>query len=271
MEEFNAVVLQRQDVGQGLMIVQVAPTNWTIPDFKPGQYTTLGLPAAAGRADGTKPDREPPKPNELIKRAYSIASSPRVKDYLEFYLALVDDGLLTGRFWKLREGDPVWMSPRIIGTFTLEHIPPDQHIVMIATGTGLGPFISQLHYHFDGTSQRHWAVFHGVRHSHALGYRSELQALQYRHPNFSYVPVISRPQGEPVPWRGPTGYVQQVWKDGWLEQLWGFRPTPQNTHVLICGNPAMLDMMVEQLATEGFSEFHHRKNPGGQIHLEKYW
>lgn len=271
MDALNAVVLQRVDIGPALMVLQVAPDGWLLPDFKPGQYTTIGLPETAPRAPGTKPPREPAKPGEMIKRAYSIASAPRVRDYMEFYLALVEDGSLTPRLWNLQAGDRLFMSPRVVGTFTLDTVPPDKQIVMISTGTGLGPFMAMLHNDFVGGSARQWALFHGVRSSRDLGYRSELMALQHLNRNFLYVPVISRPQNEPVPWTGTTGYVQNSFTSGLLDQAWGFAPTPDNTHVYICGNPAMIDQTVATLETAGYSEYHHRKNPGGQIHLERYW
>jgi ferredoxin--NADP+ reductase len=49
----------------------------------------------------------------------------------------------------------------------------------------------------------------------------------------------------------------------------GSQPTPENTHVLLCGNPSMIEGMIESLGKEGFEES-TKQNPG-QIHAEKYW
>ena len=116
---------------------------------------------------------------------------------------------------------------------------------------------------------RRVAVVHGVRHSWDLGYRSILMAMQHLRANVTYIPVVSRPQAEPVPWKGAVGHVQDVWKSGALEQAWGVRPGPENTHVFICGSPRMSECMLELLAQEGFTE--DGKDHPGQIHVEKYW
>ena len=63
--------------------------------------------------------------------------------------------------------------------------------------------------------------------------------------------------------------MQDVWTKGILKEAWGFHPEPGNTHVLLCGNPAMIETMEEILQREGFSE-HSKKSPG-QYHLERYW
>jgi ferredoxin--NADP+ reductase len=60
-----------------------------------------------------------------------------------------------------------------------------------------------------------------------------------------------------------------VWTDGSLDEALGFHPTPDDTHVYLCGNPKMVEGMLEILTAEGFTE-HSRRNPG-TIHVEKFW
>ncbi len=88
-------------------------------------------------------------------------------------------------------------------------------------------------------------------------------------PHFTYLPIISRPAEEPVPWTGRAGYVLDLWKSGELENEWGEPPTPETSRVFLCGNPAMIDDMVELLSIDGFTE-HTRKAPGS-IYVERYW
>jgi ferredoxin--NADP+ reductase len=80
---------------------------------------------------------------------------------------------------------------------------------------------------------------------------------------------VSRPQEEAAPWGGASGYVQDLWTGGALAQAWGFRPTPADTHVLLCGNPAMIEDMLRRLEREGF-RVHDPRAPG-QVHVERYW
>jgi ferredoxin/flavodoxin---NADP+ reductase len=70
-------------------------------------------------------------------------------------------------------------------------------------------------------------------------------------------------------WSGQTGYVQDLWDRGLVQEAMGSQPTPENTHVLLCGNPGMIEGMIKSLGKEGFEES-TKQNPG-QIHAEKYW
>jgi ferredoxin--NADP+ reductase len=108
-----------------------------------------------------------------------------------------------------------------------------------------------------------------VRHSWELGYGSELIALQRICPDFAYLPTVSRPHLEHAEWPGHTGYVQHIWEKGILDQAWGFHPTPDDTHILMCGNPGMIEDMEKIIQAEGFEE-HSARSPG-QYHVEKYW
>ena len=254
--DLNAIVTQRSEVAPGLLVLRVAPDGWELPDFTPGQFAVLGLPARAPRVAGADPDEAPAAdPDKLIRRAYSIASSSTARSHLEFYVALVCSGALTPRLFGLPIGGRVFMSPRVSGILTLEDVPYDHHLVLVATGTGIAPYMSMVRTYFDLHSERRFAVIHGAYHSWDLGYRDELATLSRLCPTFAYLPTLSHPQEEPVPWaRTRVGFVQSVWTDGTLADAWGFRPTPEDTHVYLCGNPTMIDDMVAMLGREGFSE-----------------
>lgn len=267
--QLNAVVLQREEVASGFLILRVAPRGWPLPAFKPGQYATLGLPGAAPRVDLADPDDPPVEPHKLIRRAYSVASSSTEGEYLEFYVTLVRSGSLTPRLFALRPGDPLFLGQKITGMFTLEMVRPDANLVLAATGTGLAPYMSMLRTLLPKLQDRRIAVVHGARHSWDLGYRAELTTMQRLCPWFSYVPVVAEPAAEPVAWNGRVGFVQDAWGAAVVEAAWGFAPTPDNTHVFLCGNPLMVGAMLESLAAAGFVE-HTRKAPG-QVHLERFW
>jgi ferredoxin/flavodoxin---NADP+ reductase len=268
--ELNAVVALRIEISPWLIILRVAPRGWSLPEFQPGQFAVLGLPGSASRSALADPD-DPPlaDPSKLIRRAYSISSSSVTCEYMEFYIALVGSGALTPRLFNLHIGDSLFLGPKITGLFTFDQVPPDANVVMIATGTGLAPYMSMLSTHLMCGSPRRLAVLHGARHSWDLGYRSELLTLQHLCANFAYLPIVSRPQDEPVTWPGRTGYVQELWKMGALAKHWGMVPTPQNTHIFLCGSPGMIDDTVAMLAAEGFRE--QTRKEKGEIHVERYW
>ena len=267
--ELNAVVTQRVEVTPGLIILRVAPEGWELPDFTAGQFAVLALPGHAPRRGLSDQEDQPADPQKLIKRAYSIASSSVAKQYMEFYVALVPSGQLTPRLFALEQGDRVWLSPKASGLFTLENVPEEKHIILLATGTGLAPYVSMLRTHLVCGGERRFAVFHGARHSWDLGYRSELTTIQRMCTNCTYIPIISRPKEEPVAWEGQTGYLQDLWARQPLKQEWQFEPTPGTTHIFLCGNPSMIDQMASILESQGYKE--HKKKSPGQIHVERYW
>lgn len=267
--DLNAVLSQRTDLAAGLTIFRVAPSGWNLPAFLPGQFAVLGLLGSAPRCAGADPEDPPADPAKMIRRAYSIASSSKANEYLEFFVVLVESGALTPRLFHLQAGDQLWLGPKITGLFTLSDVPPTSNLVLIATGTGLAPYISMLRTHLNENRFQRIAVMHGARHSWDLAYRDELTTMSMLCPNFTYLSTISRPQKEPTLWTGRSGYVQDLWKQRALDSLWGACPTPADTHVFLCGNPGMIDEMLALLAEEGFRE-HTRKEPG-QVHLERYW
>ena len=265
----NSVVLLSSAVSPWLRIIQVAPQGWQFPDFEPGQYTTLGVYGSAPRFELGEPENEPPDPLKLIRRPYSIVSSPSNKEFVEFYVNLVPSGLFTPRLFSLKIGDPIWLSDRVVGRFTFSHVPEDADIVLIANGAGLAPFVSMLSTHLGAERNRRVALIHGVRHSWDLGYRSVFMAMQSLRTNFAYVPIVSRPEQEPVPWKGATGHVQDFWKGEHFERVCGFRPNPGNTHVFLCGSPEMIESMTELTAQEGFTEI--GRGQTGQVHVERFF
>ena len=265
----NAAITHRIDINPGLAIFRVVPEGWELPDFIPGQYAALGLPPEARRVEGSDVNEENRGTGSLIKRAYSIASSSVAKEHIEFYVALVPSGALTPRLFALHPGDKIWMSPKFTGMFTLDRVPSDKHVVFVATGTGIAPYMSMIRTHVANETARQFAVIHGARNSRDLGYRAELLYTKQRHKNFTYIPVISEPHDESHPWTGPTGFLQDFWVTRPLDRPWRFRPSPEDTHVFLCGNPLMIQNMIPVLGAEGFTE--DTKRAPGEIHVEKYW
>lgn len=268
MPDLNAVVTQRIDFAPGLMILRVAPDGWELPAFKPGQFSVLGLPASSPRAEEAGPENPVPAPDSFIRRAYSIASSSTEREYLEFYIAMVTSGALTPRLFALKVGDRVFLSPKATGMFTLDQVAPEQNLIFIGTGTGLAPYMSMIRTHVEANEPRKFFVLHGARNSWDLGYRTELFYLQRFASNFTYAPIIDGPEKEIVPWRGHIGFAQDLWKEGVIEKTWGFKPSPSNSHIFLCGNPLMIEAMVKVLTDEGFT-VHTKQNPG-QIHIEEF-
>ena len=191
------------------------------------------------------------------------------KNYLELYITLIRSGSLTPRVFALKEGERIYLSEKFKGMFTLQQVPQDSNIVMVATGTGIAPYMSMIRTEFKLRPERRMAIFHGARHSWDLGYRAELSTLASHYKTISYIPTISRPDEEKEGWAGNAGYVQDVWRKGLLKAVWGVEPSPADTHIFLCGAPSMVEEMVALLASGGFKE--HKKKEPGQVHVERFW
>lgn len=267
--ELNAEVTGKIEIAPGLMIFRIKPSGWELPDFIPGQFAVIALPGSAPRHPVTDPEETPAPPDKLIKRAYSIASSSKTKEYMELYITLIRSGALTPRLFNLNVGDALHLAPKIKGAFTIESAKPGSNIVMFATGTGLAPFMSVIRTKFANDKSRRYVIVHGARHSWDLGYRAELETLAAESKNFSYIPVISRPDGEKSGWTGATGRLQNAWANGVIQSAASFTPTPENSSVFICGNPDMTEEMVKLLTGDGFRE--HTKKEPGQVFVERFW
>lgn len=268
-EVLNATILGRRDLTQGLCIVRVRPNEGPAPEFVAGQFIKLGLPRNQHEEPAGRPRREGAGPR-LIRRAYSIASSARQREYLEFLLVLVESGKLTPKLWGIEPGGRIWMDDKVSGRFTLDPVPPDKDVVMVATGTGIAPFISMLRTYADEPRWRRAVVINGVRYAADLAYRDELEALARDNPCVTYIPVVSRePVGLPGGWTGLRGHVQQVLEPRTYESLVGAALAPSECHVMLCGNPNMI-VSVQRLLEAGGFHTHSAAQPGN-IHFERYW
>ena len=98
------------------------PTSYR---FTAGEFTMIGLP------------------EDDIRRAYSITSGP-YDDYLEFYSIKVPDGPLTSRLQHIKVGDLLDVGDRPTGTLVIANLELGGHLWLMATGTGIAPFISLL-------------------------------------------------------------------------------------------------------------------------------
>ncbi len=191
---------------------------------------------------------------EEITRAYSIASPPG--DYNRFALCLnrVQDGFMSNFLCDIKEGDEIACQGPF-GDFILR--PPMRDTIFIATGTGIAPLRSMLHwlfgYSLDGrgrlpstnTQSRHqgkqlWLVF-GNRTENDIYYHDEFLRLAADHANFHYLPTLSR--GDPE-WIGLRGYVQ--------DHVPAIAQGRTDMHAYICGLEKMVKANRELLQSLGW-------------------
>lgn len=216
--------------------------------FRPGQFMNLGLHVGA----------------QFVSRSYSLASAPG--EPLEVLLARVGEGALSPALFELAVGAAITLDPKPQGFFSLDYVPPHEELWMLATGTGLGPFLSMLRSGVAFERARRVVLAHGTRGPLDLAHQAELVELtRERAGAFSYLPVLSR---EPMA-GALDGRLTTVLASGELEASAQTRIDAERSHLLLCGNPAMIEDVTTQLVARGLRR--HRQRAPGHITTEKYW
>ncbi len=221
--------------------------------FVAGQFGRLALPAPPGSNE------------EMLGRPYSFVNSPDATPH-EFYFIVLPDGPLTPRLAALEPGEPVWLLRTANGFFSVGEIPASDVLWCLATGTGIGPFLSILRTSEPWEKFGRVVLVHAVRYANELTYRDVIAQIGAAHPGaFTYIPMVSR---EPHP-GALAGRIPAAIADGRFEAHAGLALNPENSHVMLCGNPAMIDDAQKSLIARGLRR-HRRKEPG-QITVETYW
>ncbi len=274
----KAIITYIRVLKEDLSIFRVKPNDGQVPDFKPGQFVTLGVNV--------------PSEKKIIRRAYSIASPPQQKKYFELILRWVKKpvpGRLTTQVFDKKEGDEIlWVKPT--GIFTINEkmatgTQDNRRMVLIGGGTGLAPFVSYSLYLKAIGSKREIIVLHGASYVDELSYRDLLTELEQESIdkgkdvwNFRYRASISRPQEWfNRSWRGQTGRVEtflrpKPGKDkSTLEELVGEKITPENTSFYVCGWQGTVDGVLDYLVPKGFvTERQKRKDGTFDVKFESY-
>jgi ferredoxin--NADP+ reductase len=239
-------LVARQDWAPGLATLEIAAE---IEPFEPGQFVNLAL-----ELDGT-----------IERRSYSIASPPG--EPLRFLVTEVKEGKLTPHLLRLEPGQPIFVEPKPQGFFTLKWLPPARELWLVATGTGLGPFLSIL------GSEEPWQRFerivlvHGVRDSSQLAHRDELARLAAaRGGRLVVVAALSRELATPGLLHGR---ITTLLAAGEVERAAGVSLDPERSHVMLCGNPTMIEDMTKLFGERGLRK--HRVRTPGHVTIEKYW
>ena len=206
--------------------------------FENGHFTMVGLNVG-------------PKP---ALRAYSIASA-NYEDHLEFLSIKVPDGELTSRLQHIQVGDEVLLGRKPVGSLVLTDLRPGRNLYLLATGTGLAPFMAIIRDPEAYAKFEHVVLVHGVRRVSDLAYADFLREGIYAHEylgeetraKFLYYPTVTQ---EPYPTQGRiTEHLRRgnISRDLGLPDL-----DPTHDRAMICGSIAMLEDLSALLDERGF-------------------
>jgi len=220
-----------------------------LPAFEAGQFVRLGL-----EVEG-----------EIVGRPYSLVNPPGAAQ-LEVYFDIVPQGPLSPRLAALAPGDEILVGASPYGFLVLSQLPDGRDLWLIASGTGVGPFVSILESEAAWQRFENLRLVHGVRREPELAYRDRLQAIERgRGERFRYLPVLSREVKD----FALTGRIPAAIGDGRLQAAAGLEFDPAVSRVMLCGNPGMVSDALQGLAAAGLGR--HRRREPGQILLEEYW
>jgi ferredoxin--NADP+ reductase len=224
--------------------------------FVAGQYARLGLMAE----------------NQIIWRPYSMTSAPESKR-LEFYGIIVPGGAFTTRVRQMKAGDCILVEKQCYGFMTPDRFGDGEELWMLATGTGIGPFISMLRDPYVWHKFARLILVHCVRHVDEFAYGDELAALAEMPPEgaaarLQYLRTVTRDapanDGQLL-----SGRITTLIENGELEQRAGVRLNENTSRIMMCGNPEMIEDTRRLLHGRGLRPV--RRALPGHFLTENYW
>ena len=218
-----------------------------IPPYTAGQFTKIGL-----KIDG-----------ELVTRPYSLVSSPK-EDFLEVIYVNVPDGKLTPKLHALKKDDVIYVMDKPSGFFIMDEVPDGDKLWLIATGTGLGVFISLLKTDSPWKRFKEIILIHGVRTAGELAYQDQIEQFKEQHPDqLKYIQTVTREKIENT----LNARIPEAIKNNSITDMCG--SIDEKSQFMLCGNPDMINDMVNLLGEYGLER--NRRSKPGNITLEKYW
>lgn len=222
--------------------------------FTPGHYARLGLEGEGG----------------AVWRPFSVVSAA-YDEHLEFLAVLVPGGAFSGRLDTLAVGDTVLAEKASYGFLTLDQLAPGRDLWLLASGSGLGPFVSILREPQVWQDFERLIVVHSVRREAELAYREDILALPNEElfagarAKLRHIPVVTREPGTAA----LAARIPQLLADGRLEAVAGVPLTREDARVMVCGNPEMARELRGQLSARGLQTA--RRGVPGQMAFENYW
>ena len=172
------------------------------------------------------------------KRAYSISSGP-YDDWIEFYSIKVPGGPLTSKLQHIKVGDMLEVGEKPTGTLLLANLELGGHLVMMASGTGIAPFISLLR------DPETYDLFENI----TVTWTTRLNAEQDSYRDFlnempiEYISTVTQEDAE------LKGRIQTFMEDGTVKIN-----DPSFQRVMLCGSIGFNNDLKEHFSTLGFCE-----------------
>ncbi len=223
--------------------------------FTAGQFARLGVRKPSGC---------------IVWRAYSMVSAPH-DEFIDFFSIVVPDGEFTSELSRLEVGDELLVDKQAFGFLTLDRFPDGRDLWLLATGTGIAPFLSILQDFEAWQRFERIILVYSVREARELAYQQLIAELPQRDyleglgEKLLYLPVVTR---ERVP-GALHGRITTLVENGELERAADLQLTPEHSRIMLCGNPQMIEDTRAVLKARDLNLAMTRRP--GQVAVENYW
>ena len=253
----------------------------TRPDgfkFTAGQFVRLGIHGkdlqyfAQNHETKLITSETQDKPIDLdgyVFRAYSVASSP-YDEFIEFFSVVIPHGEFTSKVNHIQVGDSLLLNTTPFGYLTLARyqLPLPNDLWLLATGTGLAPFLSILKTIEVWQQYQRIILVYSARTSQELAYQAEIDAIKSIYGDngaaFVFLPIVTRE----ADYAGQKARIPNLIVSGKLTELVGQKLDKERSHVMLCGNPQMVEDTKEALKSIGLTM---NRRGEGNIAVENYW
>nr|WP_312174830.1 ferredoxin--NADP reductase [Moraxella sp. CTOTU46934] len=253
----------------------------TRPDgfkFTAGQFVRLGIHGkdlqyfAQNHETKLITSETQDKPIDLdgyVFRAYSVASSP-YDEFIEFFSVVIPHGEFTSKVNHIQVGDSLLLNTTPFGYLTLARyqLPLPNDLWLLATGTGLAPFLSILKTIEVWQQYQRIILVYSARTSQELAYQAEIGSIKSIYGDngaaFVFLPIVTRE----ADYAGEKARVPNLILSGKLTELVGQKLDKERSHVMLCGNPQMVEDTKEALKSIGLTM---NRRGEGNIVVENYW
>ena len=212
------------------------------------------------------------KPIDLdgyVFRAYSVASSP-YDEFIEFFSVVIPEGEFTSKVNHIQVGDSLLLNTTPFGYLTLARyqLPLPNDLWLLATGTGLAPFLSILKTIEVWQQYQRIILVYSARTSQELAYQAEIGSIKSIYGDngaaFVFLPIVTRE----ADYAGEKARIPNLILSGKLTELVGQKLDKERSHVMLCGNPQMVEDTKEALKSIGLTM---NRRGEGNIAVENYW
>ena len=220
-------------------------------------------------AQGHEAQDKPIDLDGYVFRPYSVASSP-YDEFIEFFSVVIPEGEFTSKVNHIQVGDSLLLNTTPFGYLTLARyqLPLPNDLWLLATGTGLAPFLSILKTIDVWQQYQRIILVYSARTSQELAYQAQISSIKSIYGDngaaFVFLPIVTRE----ADYAGEKARIPNLIVSGKLTQLAGQKLDKERSHVMLCGNPQMVEDTKEALKSLGLTM---NRRGEGNIAVENYW